>query len=262
MPKVNHVKSARQRYVQIPVLDGSGQPKRSPMMRKGVQMKSKSGRPVTIAIMQNDISKPLPMPKCDHCDEEIKVGQPYKWIEPNGQRIRNRHEDCPTWKVWEYSSSLSARIAQIQEEGMNGFPDDATEESDISSFVEDLASQIRELAEEKRESASNIEDGFGHSTYQSDELNETADSLDEWAEGVEQVTLPDVPEAEETTCDTCGGSGEGEAQYDEEKDPEPCPDCEGTGSSFEAEEPSEEALQEWRDECRSAIEDALGNCPL
>lgn len=201
MPRVNHVKRAQQRYATKPVIDpATGEQKRTPMMnsRTGEQKVTKSGRPVFLRITERDLDSPKPMPRCDypqcaHEDREIAVGSPYKWIQPSGGAMRSRHADCPSWNVWEYSSSLSARIAEIQ----HGTADSIESVEDAEAWAADKAQEIRDLAEEKRESAQNMEEGFGHETSQSQELNETADQLEEWADEVENVDLPDEPEDED-----------------------------------------------------------------
>lgn len=254
MPKVNHVKRAQQRYAMVPVIDETtGEQKRVPMInsRTGEQKTSKTGRPVFIGLTVRDYGKPLPMPTCDHCREVIAVGAAYKWIEPSGQRVRNRHESCPTWNVWEYSSSLSARIAQIVDGNTLG---DFETLEEVQSFLADQAQAIRDLADEKRESADNIESGFGHETAQSQELADIADQLEQWADDVESVDLPEEPEAEETDCDDCDGTGVNEEETE-------CVECDGSGR-VTPDEPTEEQMQEWRDEVESAVADAMGNCPV
>ena len=237
MPRVQHVKRAQQRYETKPVIDpATGEQKITPVMNTltGEQKLTKHGRPVVLRVTERDLERPLPMPTCDYarCKQEIAIGTPYKWIEPSGQRVRNRHESCPTWNVWEYSSSLSARIAQIQSEQ----PYDFESLEDAQQWASDKAQEIRDLAEEKRESASNIEEGFGHATYQSDELNETADSLESWADEIESVDLPEFPEDEEKS----------------EEDTEEADD----------EEAAAELLLEWQEEVRSALENVMGECPV
>jgi hypothetical protein len=255
MPRVTHVKKAQQRYETKPVIDpATGEQKIVPVMnsRTGEQKVTKRGRPVFLRVTERDLERPLPMPNCDYPDckhetREIKVGEPYKWIEPSGQRVRNRHADCPSWNVWEYSSSLSARIAQIQNDDPEG---DSPE--DFQSWAAEKAEEIRGLAEEKRESASNIEDGFGHATYQSDELNETADSLEQWADDVENVEVPDLPEPEEQDCDDCHGSGVNGG--------EECPTCSGTGT-VTPEDPTEEQMADWEQEAIEAVRNVLDEAP-
>lgn len=260
MPKVNHVKRAQQRYATKPVIDpATGEQKVTPMFnsRTGEPKLTKHGRPVVLRITERDLERPLPMPKCDapECTQpsrEIAVGASYKWIEPSGQRIRNRHATCPTWKQWEYSSSLSARIAQIQDEG----PGDFESAEDAQEWASNKAQEIRDLAEEKRESASNIEDGFGHATSQSDELNETADNLESWADEMDSVDLPEFPEVEEQDCEECNGTG----QIDGDEEPTACETCGASGHVVP--DPTDDEMQEWADEVRSALEDVLGNSPV
>lgn len=263
MPRVTHVKKAQQRYATRPVIDpATGEQKKTPVVNKmtGEQKVTKSGRPVYLRITERDLERPLPMPQCDyamceHESREIAVGSPYKWIEPSGQQVRNRHADCPTWQVWEYSNSLSARIAQITSED----PEDFDSPDDWRSWAEAKAEEIRGLSEEKRESAENIVEGFGHETYQSEELNEIADSLETWADDLEAVDIPELPEADEDAeCDECEGTGQLEGP-----DETACPACDGTGQSQDEEpDPTEEQMDEWRSECRDAISAILDDCPV
>jgi len=259
MPRVTHVKRAQQRYATKPVIDPeTGVQKVVPMMnsRTGEQKKSKSGRLVFMKITERDLDKPLPMPKCDapECKQEsreIKVGESYKWIEPSGQRVKNRHEDCPTWNVWEYSSSLSARIAQIQNDG----PSDSYESlEDAQAWASEKAEEIRGLAEEKRESASNIEEGFGHETYQSAELNEIADNLEQWADDLENIDLPEYPEGG-SNCDDCDGSGTIDG---DDQTPLNCETCGGSGT---LDEPTDDEITEWQAEVQSALEGVFDEAP-
>jgi len=214
MAKITHVKHAQQRYETVPVIDPeTGQPKQTPVMRNGKQRMTKRGKPIFMTVTINDKTKPLPNRKCGKCGVEIKVGDPYKHTSPKsgpyGGRTLYRCESCPNWQVWEYSSSMSARLAQIQHEAWETF-DNTTFESqdDVTSWLEDVASQVRELAEEKEEGAQNIEDGFGHETQMSEELRETAEQLSQWADDIEGADVPDYPEVEEVDCEQCDGAGQ------------------------------------------------------
>jgi hypothetical protein len=261
MPRVTHVKRAQQRYETKPVIDpATGEQKVVPVMssRTGEQKKSKSGRPVFLRVTERDLDRPKPMPQCDypeckHETREIKVGESYKWIEPSGQRVRNRHADCPSWQVWEYSSSLSARIAQITNED----PEGETVE-DFEAWAANKAEEIRGLAEEKRESASNIEEGFGHATYQSEELEQTADDLESWADKLEGVDIPAYPEPEETECDECGGSGK--CQCEANPCTAECEACDGKGQ-ITPDEPTDEQIADWEQESSDAIRNILDEAP-
>lgn len=214
MARITRVKKAQQRYAQVPVIDPeTGKQKQTPVMRNGQQRVTKTGRPIFLSVTQNDLSQPLPNRTCGKCHQEIKVGDPYKHISPRsgpyGGRTMYRCVSCPDWHVWEYSSSLSARVAEISHdfwESFNGTTFESTDE--VQELLNDAAERVREIAEEKREGASNIEDGFGHETQQSQELNDVADQLDSWADDIEGADLPDYPDTEEADCDECEGMGE------------------------------------------------------
>ena len=115
-----------------------------------------------------------------------------KYITPRlpgslGSVTRYRCEGHPDWHVWEYSSSLSARIAEIQYDGNNEILQ--SDENTIEDLPANLGEKIRELADEKRESARNIEYGFGHPTSLSDKINGQVVELDSWAYSVGSVDI-------------------------------------------------------------------------
>lgn len=277
MARITHVKKAQQRYETVPVIDpATGVQKVSPVTAKdGAPKTTKRGKEIVRRLTVEDRSRPLPPRKCDSCSEEIAVGTPYKWIAPKsgpyGGTKRFRHESCPTWQVWEYSSSLSARISQVQHDFESSWNlDEVTTADEVTEALGALAEGIRELASEKREGAENIESGFGHTTYQSDELTQIADDLDSWADEIEQIDIPAEPEPEEESCDECSGTGQGDARDGEEPGDdgvfsedqlEDCEQCEGTGS-YTPEEPTEDQLIEWRTEVDDAVQSVVDACPV
>lgn len=191
MATITHVKKSQQRYtmvntgVRTPVLDG----------KTGQQKVTKTGTPVFRNATVEDLDSPLPPPTCDFCDKPIDVGSAYKHITPKsgpyGGTKRSRHEEHPDWQVWEYSNSLSARVAQIVASVETGAIETV---DDAEAVAAEAVEQIQELAEEKRESASSIEEGFGHETSQSEELAGQADELDSWASEGESLSFEDEPE--------------------------------------------------------------------
>lgn len=261
MPKITYVMKAQQRYQTVPVIDPeTGEQKRSPVMRKdGTPKTTKSGRPITLGITARDISRPKPLFKCDHCGKEIQIGTPYKHMTPKsgpyGGRTLTRHAGCPSWQSWEYSSALWARIEQIQHDFQTAM-EGALDPDAVTDALSDAAQAVRDLSEEKRESADSLEDGFGHSTYQSEELNQTADDLEGWADEIENA---DVPAIEDYPCSECDGEGEIDCEYcggdgTDEEGPctectggrTTCPECEGKEGYFDEEVWSE------------AVQDAVG----
>lgn len=258
MPQITHVKKSQQRYVMVPVLDDKGEPEMTTVSnRDGNPATTKNGHAILRAVTRRDYNQPLPAPVCDSCNKDITPGTPYKHISPKsgpyGGRTLNRHEDCPTWNVWEYSSSLSARISQIQHEGAQALGN-ATSQEDFEGILEDISTRIQELADEKEEAASNMEDGFGHETEQSATLRETAEALSSWADEIQSVDVPEMPDPEEEECPDCDGTGKTEEETD-------CPDCEGTGM-VTPDEPTEEQVDEWLDEARDNATSVLDESPV
>jgi hypothetical protein len=267
MARVTYVKKAQQRFEQVPVIDPeTGEQKRVPVMKNGVQKTTKTGRPVFMRLTTEDRSRPKPNLRCDFpgCSVEPKPGeilpgQSYKHISPKsgpyGGRQLNRHAEHPSWNVWEYSSSLSARLAQISHDFWEEIAQ-VTSEDDVQSALDSAAEQIKEIAEEKRESASNIEEGFGHPTQASEDLENIADELESWADEIESADIPDLPEPEDSDCDNCDGTGEVETaavQNGEASEMEPCEECNGTGTIEAGDEPTEDQIDEWRSELQDAL---------
>lgn len=262
MPRVTYVKAAQQRYKTIPVLDAEG----NPTYRETTRARpTKRGATVTrTKITVADKTQPLPPLRCDYAgctttDRQILPGQGYKWIKPKsgpyGGSQRNRHAEHPNWHQWEYSSSLSARVAQIQHDFTEALGEGWDDPDFVRETLSNTAESIRELAEEKREAATNIEDGFGHETSQSEELNGIADELETWADDVEGAEVPDLPDPEDAAdedkddCPDCDGTGQDDPDAEEPTD---CATCEGTGK-VDPEEPTDAQMDEWRDEVENAI---------
>jgi len=197
MARVTHVKKAQQRYETVPVIDpATGVQKITPVLRKdGTQKVTKKGKPVVLRVTAADKTKPLPNHSCEKCGVEIKVGDPYKHVSPKsgpyGGRKRIRCAACPPWQHWELTTSKMAAIWEAQStiEIYGGV-------DDVRAALVDFAETVRGVAEEYRESAQNIEDGFGHETYQSAELAEKGDALDGWADDLESWDPPDGDEYE------------------------------------------------------------------
>jgi hypothetical protein len=247
--RVTFVKKAQQRYVMVPQIDpATGLP-----LRLATDRKDKHNRTVYRTVTVADKTQPLPPEECGKCRKPINVGDPYKHITPRsgpyGGRRMVRCGTCPAWHRWEYSSSLSARIEQIQWQFEQDVSN-AESADDFSSAATNTAESIRELAGEKRDASDSLESGFGHATSQSDELGEQADLLESWADEIESTDYTD-PEPEEEECDECGGSGkDGDVE---------CSQCEGTGS-FTPDEPSDDTLGSWQDEMLS--NSGIDNCPV
>jgi hypothetical protein len=271
MARIHHVKRAQQRYEMVPVLNEDGSPKVTPVLREdGTPRTTRKGRPIERRVTTEDRSKPKPNLTCGKCGNEIEVGQPYKWVKiksgPYGGRTMVRCATCPTWRQSELTTSNMSGIYAAQER----LDDELQSVEDYDGLVDlasSLADEIRDVANLYNESADNMEEGFGHSTYQSDELREKGESLESWADEVEGTDFEEFDEDEfEEQCMECEGTGQVEDRDNPEADVDgnvQCEQCggEGTINNSDSEE-AEEARQSWLDEQRSKLEDTMGNCPI
>lgn len=190
-----------------------------------------------------------PLLTCDKCSAGIGVGTSYKRMAiktgPYSSRTLVRCDECPTWQVWEYSHSTSARLAQIvhtAREATNGAEDPDT----VRLALGEAGDAIREIAEEKRDNAQNIVDGFGHETSQSEELINLAEELEQWADDIEQADIPELPDPDAVDCEECHGEG---TVLDDHDKTVTCGECGGTGHPAEI---TEEQADDWRDDVDNA----------
>jgi hypothetical protein len=179
--------------------------------------------------------------KCEHCGQAIPKGYGYKWIKPRYGGKRRRHLTCPSWRPSEMTSSKMSGVLAAQE-GFDDFLSGWNPEDGVGAVTDALstaADEIRGVAEEYRESAQNIEDGFGHEVYMSQELNEKADELESWADDVENANVSEEPEA-------CGDEKHTDAFIG--RDTYECEECETN-------------IETWADEVRDTC-DVVQDCPV
>jgi hypothetical protein len=153
---------------------------------------------------------------CGYCNKPINIGDPYKWVAPRAHRAahgikRVRHTTCPGWKPSELTSShhLATIYAaqEAAEEQITAVTVDTTEdvpnaEEDLLGIAAEFAESVMEASESYGESAQNIEDGFGHETYQSEELREKSEAVDGWSDDVAAYTVEEFVES--LDCMDCG----------------------------------------------------------
>lgn len=245
MAQIHRVARAQQRYATVPVIDETtGQQKVITTTRTS----ARNGRQVLMRVTRADKDHPLDPESCERCRAVIEPGMPYKWIKPKsgpyGGARRVRCTTCPDWRVWEYSASLSSRLAQISHEFWDAIAS-AESEDDVHDALNTTAEAVRDIATEKQDSAQNIEDGFGHATSQSEELTDIADQLEGWADEIEQADVPEFPDGEDAECEECEGTGG--------PDGGPvCEECGGDGTVAQ-DEPTEDQLADWRAELESEL---------
>lgn len=253
MARITHVKKAAQRYETVPVLDDAGQPVKTPVMKNGVQRTTKAGAPIFMTKTVADKSKPLPPLSCEACGKPIEIGTPYRWVKPKsgpyGGRKRNRHEACPGWRASDLTSSPALGTLYAAQEAAEDALGDWDRESleEAQAIVEALAEGVREAGQVYTEGADNMEDGFGHETYQSSELREKGEALESAADEIE-TALDSVEEFDEETAKE---EILVDHDLDEETDWDDVPE--------EAKADLDSRRDEWADEVQTAIEDAIQN---
>jgi hypothetical protein len=199
--------------------------------------------------------------RCEACGQNIEIGDPYKWVAPRAHRAtrgrkRNRHTGCPGWKPSELTSSqhlATVYAAQEQAEADLNAIEVPSDEDDADGFVEEVegvvqafGEAVREAADSYRESAQAIEEGFGHATYQSEELEGKADDIDSWADEAESYSSTVTASDLELTCaNMCG-------MEEEAHDPDASDEDEANGDACKEWDP--EGLDEWAEQVR---DDAL-----
>jgi hypothetical protein len=140
---------------------------------------------------------------CYSCHQSIEVGQSYRWTQPSRYSMRyNWHIDCamPPGSALETNDKRATAMAAFENlyDNLGSLLTDAENDPDfdledaVSSALTDAADEVEQAAEMWRESQQAIEDGFGHATYQSDEMAERADEYDGVAQSLQAIdTTPD-----------------------------------------------------------------------
>lgn len=281
MARVTHVKKAQQRYATVPVLDSEGKQVITPITGRDSQQKTtKSGKPVVQRQTRADKSRPLPLLVCESCGKDIEIGTPYKHVTPKsgpyGGRTRNRHADCPDWRPSELSSSKMATVMAAQEAFYDSLASAEDKES-IQDLVNGVAEAAREVASEYEESADNIEQYFS-SSDKADELHDNANSLEGWADELEQAL---DSEDDEPTIDhqmfvlyNADGSGRvNDEDYEDEVAAQEgiaallaagtiTDENEVTIEEEDTDEPNEDEIETWLENLRDVATNAVENCPI
>lgn len=140
-------------------------------------------------------------PTCCTCDEPIAVGQSYYRNQPSRfSGAYSWHVDCapPAPSALESNDkrarameAFEAAAAELAGLDPGSYAESDALLADVGQIIEDCATGVREAAEMWTESADSIEDGFGHSTSQSDELREHAEVYEGVADEVEAVERED-----------------------------------------------------------------------
>lgn len=194
--------------------------------------------------------------RCTKCHTEIKVGDPYKWFANRIGRMSMRKNFCVNCQIRQSDQTTSANLQTLYSaieaaEDALGEAGELTADAAAQILV-NCAEGVREAADMYEDSADNMEEGFGHETYlseeireKSEELNSFADELESAADDIESMDDPDEDEESILT------------NFDGEVDDDGKP-----LDADEAKEFVENLRDERRAEIESAVNDVLCNCPM
>lgn len=133
---------------------------------------------------------------CFTCNQAIEVGQSYRWNQPTRWSMRyNWHTACaaPPASSLESNDKRAAAMAAFENAYANLDDLDLTDPEAVADALTDIVDTategVREAAEMWQEAADSIEQGFGHSTYQSEELAEHADVYEQVASTIESIDV-------------------------------------------------------------------------
>lgn len=146
---------------------------------------------------------------CIRCHEPVVKGQGYKWVQEYRGPKRVIHTTCGNFKSSELTGNDKLQQLYAVQEDIQAWIDMiniTTTKEDLDEFMSECVTTVEEVAEMYRESASAIEDGFGHTTTQSEDAEANADACDEWAMALGQVTddISDWDEDSKEVCAECG----------------------------------------------------------
>ena len=168
----------------------------------------------------------------------VKAGESYYWwkFRYGGKHYSRKYPRPSQLTQAKISTALSA-LEEVEDYNLKDYDD----LQGFSEFIREQAETVREVAEEYRESGQNIEDGFGHETYQSQELLERADEVEQFADDWDN------------TADEVESIFDGLGDKPDEPDEEPDDD---QSSEWTEWNDADDTYNEWAENLENAIEEA------
>jgi hypothetical protein len=202
------------------------------------------------------IKKSLKPFRCSKCSKEIPAGSAYHYWQHMRSPITRWCMACGMPKSSDLASSdkvqrycLVTETVEAAASNMQGADVDSVMDliQELVSAMDEGVSTLRELSEEYNESADNMEQVFTNGSSVIDEIRETADTCETWADNLdvarqtlEGITLEDYQcdcdDSHEIDCDECGGDGtieddgtDADSLYPRGASEIDCETCNGTG---------------------------------
>lgn len=202
---------------------------------------------------------------CGRCGTALPAGSAYRWIKGrySARKVRCLESACRFRPSEMTESKLSAAYAA--QETLEGFMAEWSNDDGIDNVKDacsEAAESIREVGQEYGDAAEAM-GGAG------EEMQEKADNLESWADEIESAGN-DREDFEESyddliECPEChGGESHDDSAEHKGEGKYACKACkhEFELAADEVRNGDGQTREEWADEVRSAVEDAIGNCPV
>lgn len=213
----------------------------------------------------NEVEKSLKdQGECGRCHDALPKGCAYRWIKGrySARKVRCMKPEC-RFRQSEMTESKMSGVYAAQEnaeEALNAWSNDDGLDA-LQSLCSDMAESLREVSGEYAEAAEAM-GGAG------EEMQQKADDLESWADEVEsagdELEAWEAHHEAQIECPECKGGEPGEdsaSLTNSETGEYTCTLCNHEFTP-EAKDDNGQTLEEWADEARSAVEEAIGNCPL
>lgn len=142
----------------------------------------------------------------DYPTDGITKGATYfYWTPYRGRKRRSATRPRPSQvEPNETKASVYATVEALSDFLANA--NDETPIDDVRELIDQCKSTAEDAVQEMEEKADNIEDGFGHETQQSGEFREWGESIQDWANELDNIdTEAEVPDILEELSGIDGG---------------------------------------------------------
>lgn len=158
-----------------------------------------------------------PQGNCGFCGKPIEVGTSYMWVKPSRfDRTMKRHAGCKVWSPSEMATNEKTAAFLAVFEVADEAAAEATTAEELRDILTTAAESLREVGQMYADSAQAVEDGFGHSTTMSEELQEKADALESAADELESAA-DDIEDGDDVEWVVYDADGDEVARFDTEE---------------------------------------------
>lgn len=202
---------------------------------------------------------------CSTCGKEIQPGEEFYYWDFRYGGTRRSHTSHGYPRRSQLTQSRMGEVYDAVESVEALIASDGWVYEDVESAIEELKGVVDEVKTSYEEAAEHF-GGQGSNQERAEELEPFADALDQI--DLEPFQEDEVDEErEERKCITCAGAGKLDAEIDNDGNvirTETCVDCGGHGhrvNEVRSSEAVEEKRQEWLDEIKGRVEEALSEAP-